>query len=813
MNYPKEFLHALDKQYNKIVYAKITSLSYDERPLKSIEGRVTSGSINLDGSSAVRRTCQLSMVTPEIDIANYLWGLETKFKLSIGVENQINKSYPEIIWFEQGIFLITSFSSALNTNSYTINISGKDKMCLLNGEIGGNLNSSVDFGTIEQEVEQGVWKKIKLSVYNIIREMIHTYAGEHFHNIIINDLETVGLTLQTYNYNKPMYLLKAEGSNEYTQGFINGNQVVEWPEGQQCLLSQLENNNFIFESLHDLNEQKDPNTVIWNKEKYTITKVDYGETAGYTEGDLVYPTDLIANVGETITSVLDKIKNFLGDFEYFYNLQGQFVFQKKKIYVQNIWTPINYEEDSGISIADMSQNEFAYNFRDSNLFTAFNNTPNLANLKNDFSVWGEKSTGAPIHMRYAIDNKPTFYKTIEVDDNELLAYNEKYGMNLKGQSSQLFIAGDLYREVNATKTEIEDGFITATEIGDLYYDNNTQTLYLQIQGDLSESDILELETLGKYNPSTETLTIYAESNYIICDWRELIYRMALDYNKYHHLDNFYQKVAAANPSTCVDGNTGYEQYYIDLQGFWRQLYNPFEPNIDYSYSIEDLKEIINSTEPKERKETKENIETYEKQEKYEPKTEQEKIDLERQYNWRITYYDNKNDELFGWARMIYDQPEQLLFWFDFMDTNGELSKYSTSMVGIRPKVVNDKQVRAIIYRETPNIIFQSNKQGQGAQMGYRYFNFPSGLQMFSKSAQGKSAKESIDTLLYNHSYCIESVSITSVPIYYLDVNTRIYINDKQRGIDGEYIISKISFPLSYNGTMNITATKATNSLL
>jgi hypothetical protein len=37
---------------------------------------------------------------------------------------------------------------------------------------------------------------------------------------------------------------------------------------------------------------------------------------------LVYPGDLIANVGESITSVLDKIKNMLAEFEYFYNLDG-----------------------------------------------------------------------------------------------------------------------------------------------------------------------------------------------------------------------------------------------------------------------------------------------------------------------------------------------------------------------------------------------------------------------------------------------------------------------------------------------------------
>jgi hypothetical protein len=39
--------------------------------------------------------------------------------------------------------------------------------------------------------------------------------------------------------------------------------------------------------------------------------------------------------------------------------------------------------------------------------------------------------------------------------------------------------------------------------------------------------------------------------------------------------------------------------------------------------------------------------------------------------------------------------------------------------------------------------------------------------MFSISAQGKSAKDRIDELLYEHGYCSESVSITSVPLYFL----------------------------------------------
>jgi hypothetical protein len=53
---------------------------------------------------------------------------------------------------------------------------------------------------------------------------------------------------------------------------------------------------------------------------------------------------------------------------------------------------------------------------DSKLVTSFANRPNLANIKNDFSVWGtyKSISGAdiPIHMRYAIDTKPTSYRVI-----------------------------------------------------------------------------------------------------------------------------------------------------------------------------------------------------------------------------------------------------------------------------------------------------------------------------------------------------------------------------------------------------------------
>ena len=85
--------------------------------------------------------------------------------------------------------------------------------------------------------------------------------------------------------------------------------------------------------------------------------------------------------------------------------------------------------------------------------------------------------------------------------------------------------------------------------------------------------------------------------------------------------------------------------------------------------------------------------------------------------------------------------------------------------------------------------------------------------MFSISSQGKSAKSVVDELLYKHSYCIDSATINTIPIYYLEPNTRIQIIDQKTNLDGYYTISKMTIPLTYNGTMSITATRAADSLI
>ena len=795
----KEFLYELDQARHKEIYAKIISLDKDENPVEEIEGRVTAGSINIDGNSAVRRTCSLSMVAKQININDFYWGLSSKFRLLIGLKNQINSKYPEIIWFKLGTYVITSFNTSISTNNATINISGKDKMCLLNGDIGGTLPASVDFGCIEsyesiytemifddpkaqykantyyyhvktddngEEVyylSEGEYnprityynKEIvsvieKLPILDIIRESIHTYAAEPYHNIIINDLDDQALELLEYKGDEehPLYLIKNVGIPPEDMGdyyFLDGDvnvvpndNIKIKRKGENEILTIADLRLDEYDSLITVGDFSSAATWVTlvnghPNQYYTIAKIEHADTAGYRVTDLIYPNDLITNIGESLTSMLDKIKSMLGDFEYFYDVDGRFIFQRKKSYVNTSWNTLIDTGDEVYVESAAGTSSFVYSFENNNLITAFQNTPVLNNLRNDFSVWGMRTSGTgieiPIHARYAIDSKPTFYKSLKTGIVYVSEYNEMYP--------------------NAT----------------------------------------------------------------IRDWRELIYQMAVDYFLYNQDVDFLSRLIKANTALRKNpytkeielypyyptGFTGYEIYYTDIQGFWRQLYNP-EAETEYEFTggnYESVREIVN-----------EDTGEFKEYEAWVPVLWADEGTCD--------YYIHleEGDPRLYWNKNVVENPQLLNFWFDFLD-NGELQQFSVKVVGDRPKSINDKDITSIYFRETPNIIYvdPDKYNSENIEPGYVYACIPYGLDnMFNISTQGKSAKDKIDEMLYNYSYCIENISITAIPVYYLEPNTRIFVHDEETKINGEYLINKITIPLTYNGTMSITAVKAVERL-
>jgi hypothetical protein len=98
--------------------------------------------------------------------------------------------------------------------------------------------------------------------------------------------------------------------------------------------------------------------------------------------------------------------------------------------------------------------------------------------------------------------------------------------------------------------------------------------------------------------------------------------------------------------------------------------------------------------------------------------------------------------------------------------------------------------------------------------GYTYINITSAFNnLFVKSSKSKTAKERIEELLYNHSYCQENINIQTAPIYNLEPNNKIYIRDDKSNIEGNYNINKITIPLSYKKMMTITALKSVDSII
>lgn len=769
-----DFLRKLDLKRNKATYAKIILLTNDELPVYEIQGKITAGSVNIDGASAVRRTCSLTMVSPDVDITNTYWALKNKFKLEVGVENEVDSTYPEIIWFKQGLYVFTGLNMNVQSNNFTISINGKDKGCLINGEIGGSINASTDFGKLEeyQTLDSGeiIRNIIDIPIVDIIRNAVHVYAGEPLHNIVINDVDEYGLELLEYRGDTSLYLPRQVVSGEVTNMVIDGTKENYYFENSATAIS-LDNSQIIYyDRTEKLPEDKatkvypEPNCSDKNK-AYQIIKIDFGDTGGYRRTELTYPGDLIANVGESLASVLDKIKNMFSDFEYFYDIDGRFIFQKKKTYINTSWNNLT-QSDEDIYAADAAYTSATtYTFEEGVLLTAFTDAPTITNIRNDFSIWGKRESvsGAeiPVHMRYAIDFKPEYYFPIRFE-YDLVNWEDK----------EEFYEANKYYIVQNGKMILS----TSKE-------KNSEIDYYKI----TDRQILEG---GAQLPSDEVINPFAINDNL--DWRELIYQMALDYFKYNHIkNNFTQLVAAANPNHYPTGITGYEEYYTDMQGFWRQLYNPGVKDISFITSSERKQIARDILTDKEEEVTDEKIAAV---------TDAEiQAELEKEYNPDY------------WHKNVTQSPEVLNFWFDFMDVGGDMGKYATSAIGNRPKAINDDNVKAIYFEQTPTVLFLTEDEEYSPleHQGYTFIRLtPQMENYFSISAQGKSAQDELDNLLYQHTYATEAVTLTAVPIYHLQPNTRVFVKDKNTGINGEYIVSKITIPLQYNGTTSITTTKA-----
>ena len=678
------FLRKLDLENIKTFYVKILVLDKNELPLRAIEGRVSTGSISIDGSSSVRRSGSITFLAEEkdndlTDVDNLL-SMNKKIKILIGIENNIDEHYDKIIWFKQGIFVITSPSISHDMQGVTINLQFNDKMCLMNGACGGNLPTSITFNEYDQiigyrEIEyssriqesypsdpnnytvygfrytvnnqmtymmwdaSGGWYNssydqvgerttVPQRVFDIIQTLVCNYGGEAISNIIINDVPLELRNSVRYTGSGTLFYNSATGM--YTQD----SEVAAANDG-------------------------------------TWIAYGFNEDCGYIYTDFTYPGKLISSIGDSVCSVLDRIKETLGNFEYYYDIDGKFIFREVKNYLNTQYSPVQTldrrytltkngyildEENYFVDFSNKSQSIYTFD-EGSALISAYSNAPSYANIKNDFHIWGKNADGYAIHYHLVIKEKPVApYSTWTVVD-ELDKQGEPTGK-------------------------------------------------------------IHLAKPGEKN----------SYSYIPKDWRAELYCQGLQ-----------KKTLQQRPDI-------YEQELLDL--------------FDAIYDMR-----------------------------------------ERKF---------KSD--------LVNHPNDLQYWFDYIDPIGGLHDISVDAIGPKVHSYQQDKIKKLYDAEIPSVVMidagstpisRASLIAKCEGQGQAYSNVTSQIyKSVSLGTVGYSAQETARDLLYTYTDYTAAISITSIPIYYLDANVRITVQDRAAGIYGDYVVKTINLPLDAENTMSISATRA-----
>ena len=691
----EKFLDEINNLHITTYFAKITVLNWEEQPIQDIQGKVTSANFNLDGSSSVRRTGNLSLIVQRSGILmdmNSLISMNKKIYVEIGYKNITSryKEYP-IIWFPLGVYVIISSSIAHSNSDLTISLQLEDKMCLLNGECGGTFPATVVFDQYDTIDENGEEIISRPTIYQIIQELVHHFGNQQIGKIIISDLDTRVKQVMKWTGEIPLYFVQKSGQYQLTTDASYYSNLLD--DGWVDVLG---------------------------------SPFQYGQDVGFIYTDFTYPGELIGDAGGVITDVLDQIISVLGNYEYFYDVYGNFVFQQIKNYLNNtqskyildnlnnrILVP-DYIADLRLHgaplpedyLLDMRKGKTTYDLRESKLIDSYTNNPQYGQIKNDFVVWGLRKLSndleLPIRYHLAIDKKPSvgnIYKVIGYQDIDGLM---KYHVPLSFDS--------------------QEDFPPQGQFGFYYLDESTGKCYKWMKD--------ENGYFGYEEITSDLLTVQTQ------DWRTQLY---------------FQGVAAQPYGT----ESNY--YYTELANEWPKLY-----------------ELIQDTES--------------------------------------GYYKDKLRDA------VIKNPENVDFFLDIIDVQSKIAEFQVDNIGRRTEVLNqDQNVNCVFEPQIPDVILLPISNDGNIQQLRRQADArgQSWLQIQSSTydylqigGNFNSAYQIIRQLLHQYTSYNENISISCLPLYYLEPNIRIGLKDLDTSIDGDYIINSISFNLDGQGLMSINLTKA-----
>ena len=816
----KDFLKALDNEPLKTYYVKIIVMDKEEHPIEEIQGRVTQGTININADAAMRRTANITFVAEEknnnLSDVNNLLSLNKKVQLFVGIENKINPNYDDMIWFKQGVFVIRQPSINHSTSGVTITLNLQDKMCLLNGDCGGTLPASVTFHEYYQQLGLIDYDADKESILEPKENFIYHFISEKeedrekYDNAVnkINELkaecnqevervkadssitdegarereieriekeyaekikeqelirDTVPSYYMRYTLANGWRTISEEEAKKLTTGYESIPQLVYdiivtvvANYGGEALSKIFVNDidlelkqlvRHVGKSTNPLYFNMRTGEYTYNSDKIRENPAEwhpfnYNEDCGYIYTNFTYPGELVTGFGDTVTTVLDNIKNKLGNYEYFYDIDGNFVFQEIRNYLNNSYDPTiatrldvnslietSVKKENGLSILDKtnyfvdfhSNSKSVYTFEEgSGLVNSYSNSPNYANIKNDFHIWGDISDEgkSAYHYHLAIKNKPTkfneYYVVFLKDDDG--KYNGKIRLATDQERSSKFeVENETLRENADRQTMFADGTIekvTFTNDSGAYVDTLNEKLVIP----------------------------YSAFSYVPNDWRAELYLQGLE-----------EQQAGLRPDI-------YKQELLDL----------FDRIYEFGYYIDEAKtEFIKEGRFKSN---------------------------------------------------IVNNPNNLDYWFDYLEPSVDMMNYSVDNIGPRIYTYQNTSIDKLYDTNVPDLIIinqgaEANEQDEirkkCEERGQSFSQVDKTVYSnIALGTHGYSACQTARELLYAYTNYNENITISCIPIYYLDVNTRITVNDMSSDIYGDFIIKTISLPLGYTGFMNITATRA-----
>ena len=769
----KDFLKFLTNMNIKNQLVKIEVLNWEEKPIAQISSSVISANFNIDGKSCVRRTGSLSLVAQQINVENYL-SLNRKISVFIGYINN-TKRYQEydIFWFPLGVYIITGLSITHNLSNVSINLSLKDKMCLLNGEIGGTFTSAVildSYDTIDENGEEVIKRP---TIFQIIRELINHHGREPLNKIIISDLDTRVKQVMRWFGQNPLYILNKDNQYEATIDINKAGKMLD--QGWSHVLGSP------FESGYDV---------------------------GYIYTDFSYPGELVADAGTSITQALDKIVNVLGNFEYFYDLEGNFVFQEIKNYLnnaENVYLKDSLENKNllpeylntqksdiyQVYAMNINRGKSEFDFSNEKFIISYANTPQYTEIKNDFMIWGIRKTADkkeyPIRYHLVIDKKPTVgnsyitfpyeeeslygnEKTMIVNWHSPLIFDSIKDLPQKGVVGFFYYVGDLngifkwdYIEQIKAYT-----YVLLTESSDI-------KIYLKVLENQEELPEIKdaKQNIYYFVKSLDEVFIRPPQTKVNEEPKEF-WRLSKNLEDINSYEDKWRNKIFLQRVTTKDWRT--ELYFQGVSA------EPYGLNSNYYYN--------------------------------ELKNQWPKI-----YDIKPDNIDGTNDS--GFKEEYIKHPNTMDYYLDFIDSSfADIQSISVENIGRRQKVLNEQNgINCMFEPYIPDLILIPQRtQGETELLrqecilrGQDFIQIDNGI--YDNLIIGgtfNSAYQNIRQLLNQFVSYNETIQIQTLPMFFLQPNIRIKLYDSDSRIYGDYIINSMSFNIDTSGSnqLSINASRA-----